>query len=276
MNSQILLNNSELALASYATLNTDDLILQTTALQEAGFSNLQAANFASRYSVVTQFDDISETGNSSFNATVFKDADGNLTLAFRGTLEAADFVPTDFDIWKRGAGYDQIIAMCNWWSRVSNSSGQLVDQYQLSILNKDEDAPSNSVELYSFNGNSFYLEKAPSAVASGELADELNNDIDGLIDVSGHSLGAHLALAFNTLFPDITNEVTGFNTPGFKIHKSIKTFSRNLAEKFLLQITVRTLPIFSRMNQALVTSPGMPLLDCILRITLSVKSSVFQ
>src|SRR3546814_19245516 len=29
------------------------------------------------------------------------------------------------------------------------------------------------------------------------------------------SLGAHLAPAFNTLFPGVTNQVTAFNTPGF-------------------------------------------------------------
>ena len=103
INSADLLLNAEFALAAYANLvdGTLDTDAQKASLVNAGMTEKQAANFASRYSVVTQFDDITEIGGSSFNATVFKDA-SKLTLAFRGTLELGDFAPTDFDIWQHG------------------------------------------------------------------------------------------------------------------------------------------------------------------------------
>ena len=69
----------------------------------------QAAEFAARYpDIVTQFNDT----ETSLSATVFKDASGNLTLAFRGTAELTgspnDLTPTDADIFLHGYGYDQI------------------------------------------------------------------------------------------------------------------------------------------------------------------------
>jgi len=91
-----LFNNAELSLAAYADLVSGPISGQIDDLIDAGMSNKQATEFAKRYTdVVTQFDDITETGSSSFNATVFKDASGNLTLSFRGTLEAPDFLPTE-------------------------------------------------------------------------------------------------------------------------------------------------------------------------------------
>ncbi|MBY0268810.1 MAG: hypothetical protein K2X06_02970 [Burkholderiales bacterium] len=56
---------------------------------------------------------------------------------------------------------------------------------------------------------------APSVVATGGLWNELNTDSNGKIDVTGHSLGGHLALAFNKLFAVVTGQVTVFNAPGF-------------------------------------------------------------
>jgi Ca2+-binding RTX toxin-like protein len=218
INSTELLLNAEFALAAYANLDdgTLDRDAQRAALVNAGMTETQAANFASHYSVVTQFDDITETGNSSFNATVFKDAGGNLTLAFRGTLEAPDFFPTDLDIWLRGAGYDQIIAMYNWWLRVSTPADELVNQYKFGIHSSSDPEPPNAVvELYTQGNNTLYLETISQVEATGELVDDLAADPDQKLDVAGHSLGAHLALAFNTLFSNDTNQVTGFNTPGF-------------------------------------------------------------
>src|SRR3990167_3519104 len=126
MNTKNLFDNAELALAAYATLTTSDLATQTTALKNAGLSASQADNFAPRYQVVTQFNDTPIEGGTgtSFSATVFKDTSGNLTLAIRGTLELTgnpnDIIPTDANIAFNGAGYDQIVAMYNWWTRASS------------------------------------------------------------------------------------------------------------------------------------------------------------
>lgn len=202
IDSENLVLNAELSLAAYADLanGTLDNDAQRLALRAAGFSTEQAINFSSKYTVVTQYDDISETGETSFSATIFKDTSGQLTLAIKGTLELTDvpgdIFPTDLNILNFGAGYDQIVAMYNWWLRISSPVGSTVPQYNYSVL------------LGS-------LQQLDSVGASGELYDSLLMDSDQKLDVTGHSLGAHLALAFNTLFPNEVNQVTGFNTPGF-------------------------------------------------------------
>ncbi len=129
-------SQAELALASYTSLSPG--IPNTIALQDdgKGLSTEQAKQFAQTYKVVTQYTDTPAEGGlgTSFSATVFKDTSGNLTLAFRGTLELAgtpNDLSTDADIAFQGAGYDQIIAMYNWWKLVSMLAGQMVGQYKI-------------------------------------------------------------------------------------------------------------------------------------------------
>ncbi|MEO1766809.1 hypothetical protein [Thiobacter aerophilum] len=133
MDASILAKQAEFALAAYANLQPG--VPNQTALQDQGkgMSARQAEEFAAHYTVVTQFTDtVAEGGlGTSFSATVFADAYGNLTLAIRGTLEAGDFVPTDSSIATAGVGYDQIVAMWNWWQRVSNLAAMAVTQYRL-------------------------------------------------------------------------------------------------------------------------------------------------
>jgi hypothetical protein len=133
-----LLEFSELALASYANLDpskpTDG---QITALNDADFTVTKAEAFAIRYpAVITQFNDTAAEGGAgtSLSATIFKDAEGNLTLAFRGTLEklgTPNDLSTDADILGSGAAYDQIVAMANWWRSVSATPGEMVVQHRL-------------------------------------------------------------------------------------------------------------------------------------------------
>jgi Ca2+-binding RTX toxin-like protein len=171
------------------------------------------AHFVERYpEVVTQFND----STTSYSATVFKDASGNLTLAIRGTLEAGDFVPTDLNIAVDGAGYDQIIAMANWWRRASSPQGQMVQQYRVAPYGIGPGTPSDGVFLYSGPGVLYFLEAGPAVAATGELVGSLGFDADHRVDVVGHSLGGHLSMAFNTLFLATVAEVAVFNAPGFK------------------------------------------------------------
>lgn len=216
----MLYNEAELALASYATLENGltDTNAQRAALRAAGFTTKQAEEFAKRYTeVVTQFNDTA----TSFSATVFKDTSGNLTLAIRGTLELTgnpnDLIPTDANIALNGAGYDQIVAMYNWWTRASAPAGQTVQQYGLvGYVPTGGSSRPNGVALYvNAAGVVFYLTSASAVSATGELVSGLASDADHRVDVTGHSLGAHLSLAFNTLFPGITNKAIGFDTPGF-------------------------------------------------------------
>jgi len=126
-----LFNDAEMAAAAYADLLSGpmDNDLNRTALSAAeggGMSLTQVEKFATRYpTAVAQYDD-AKNGTTSFSATIFKNTvanvPGSLTLAFRGTREQSgtpNDLTTDLDIFNSGAGYDQIVAMANWWRKVS-------------------------------------------------------------------------------------------------------------------------------------------------------------
>ena len=191
-------NQAELALAAYANLGIDSATNKVN-LKAASFSDKQADEFIKRYpTVVTQYTD----PTTSFTATVFKDPAGNLTLALRGTLEGRDYV-TNGDIALAGTGYDQLVSMVNWWQRASNPNGQSVTQYQLKtyIGGLDPAPPAGAMLLYQSGSTTTYLEPAASAQATGELLAAVGADADHRLDVTGHSLGGHLAMAFGSLFP---------------------------------------------------------------------------
>jgi hypothetical protein len=147
MNTKTIFEQSELALAAYATLNNSALSGQKVSLINAGFSGAQADAFAPRYAVVSSYHD----ADTSFDATVFKDASGNLTLAIRGTLDTGDFFPTDGMLVSRGVAYNQAIAMWNWWQRVSNPWDTPVAQYRLTQIPA---VPANAISL----GGGLFLE----------------------------------------------------------------------------------------------------------------------
>lgn len=48
------------------------------------------------------------------------------------------------------------------------------------------------------------------------------------INVTGHSLGGHLALAFSRLFPNLVDEVYTYNAPGFKDNSEVNNFFASL------------------------------------------------
>jgi len=171
----------------------------------------QAKQFAQTYSVVTQYTDTPAEGGlgTSFSATVFKDAQGNLTLAIRGTAEligSPNDLTTDADIALAGAAYDQIVAMYNWWQRETAPKDSLVAQYRLVQTSSDPRA-------IVLNGKC--LEPAGEVAAGGKLRDVISGDADRKLDVTGHSLGGHLAMVFGALFPVHAGPVTVFNAPGF-------------------------------------------------------------
>jgi hypothetical protein len=65
----------------------------------------QAADFVTRYTaVLTTYRD----GSTGLDLTVFSDATGNLTIAFRGTSEVVDLVPPEY-----AAALNSVIA-ANW------------------------------------------------------------------------------------------------------------------------------------------------------------------
>jgi hypothetical protein len=85
---------AQFSLAAYANLSIGEIVgTNNAALQQAGFSQAQADEFAKHYTVVDQYSDA--TGVS---ATVFADASGNKYLAVRGTEGLTDYLTDLVDV----------------------------------------------------------------------------------------------------------------------------------------------------------------------------------
>ena len=221
MSARAMLQSAQLALASYAALLPGSTGAQRPALETdgVGMTSTQAREFTSVYTeVVTTFDDTRDDGGSSsgFQVAVLEDASGNLSIAFRGVFGPED-IPAALDIGGFGAAYSQIVAMANWWARASAPVGQSVQQFRLNSYPVGS-VPSGAVVIGTDAASAVVLESALSAAAfSGDknLSTALALDPDGKVDVTGHSLGGHLAMAFSSLFTSRTGMVTVFNAPGF-------------------------------------------------------------
>jgi pimeloyl-ACP methyl ester carboxylesterase len=214
-------NQSELALASYASLVSGTLISQITSLRQngEGMATTQATEFVNRYTeVITQF-----TDPSGFSATVFLSSDNQLTLAIRGTddiggldgLNGSD-IDDDINIATNGLATEQLLVMYNWWQRVNYPAGQDVAQYSIASYSDGSlGTPIAGSKLwYSAGGVDFYFEPS-TAKATGEIAEAIAKTGDNQLDVTGHSLGGYLSLAFSGLFAGDVESTTVFNAPGF-------------------------------------------------------------
>jgi len=212
INSDTLYAQASLAQAAYAealAAGSPVGVLKEQLKDDADFAETQATAFAADFAVVLQYNDsIAEGGlDTGLSLTVFRDKATNaLTLAIRGTSpsDVRDLL-TDGDIFVGGAGYDQIVALFNWWQRASTAAGP-VPQYFFVL--------DNTFYPDALPVGGGYLARTHDASATGTLVAALAAG-GGRVDVTGHSLGGHLAMAFQALFPrhgvDLSSEdpITG-------------------------------------------------------------------
>jgi Ca2+-binding RTX toxin-like protein len=196
MNATKAFEQAELALGAYAVLlpgRTDDQRARLVA--DAQMSPKQSEQFANRYpDVIAQVNDAA----SGLSLTVFRGADGAIALALRGTEPALnDWFPTNVNVAINGAGYQQIAALYNAWQRLTHRLGEEITIYGVDLSN-----PANPVVARTVAND---LGSATAPLISPGAA----------VDVAGHSLGGHLALAFAGLFPLNARQVHAFNAPGF-------------------------------------------------------------
>ncbi|MCG8024573.1 MAG: hypothetical protein JAZ02_11390 [Candidatus Thiodiazotropha endolucinida] len=211
---------SILSEASYADFDTNGAIAQTdveNALVAREFSSAQAADFITHWQVVHHLPN-TPTG---YSATVFESFDnpGEYVFAIRGTEPPhwlTDVVLTDIaDIGADGIALNQAIDLFNYYQRLITPSGE-APQYALyegillppqgvtEFIQLDEGSGAVSAPRYR------YLINTDPASGLGVIPSSAST-----IDVTGHSLGGHLALILSRLDPYRTGQVYTYNAPGF-------------------------------------------------------------
>lgn len=207
---------SQLAQASYALFNSGSAL--TVLQREGGFTASQAREFlgldesgasvaGKGYTVVPnshQPDDII----TGFSATVFRNnATNKLTIALRGTDGLQDILQ-DVDLARDGYAKDQIYSLYNYIQRLTNTGtvAQWVRRYVI-------DEGGEAVPVWELTGTAQGLGIVPAGAQ---------------VDITGHSLGGHLAMAASRLFPSLVNQVYTYNAPGFLNNSTVNDFFASL------------------------------------------------
>ena len=165
MNTVQLLDYAELAFAGYGQFNESGRPPQprelTTLNRDThGFSDLQSKRFGKLFEVaVSTFEDATSPGGSgrtSFDTTVFRRLDGadkgKIFISFRGTAQQFDApLPNDISAADEILGFraaaSQIVAMYNWWQRVSTVDRTDLPQYRIVHRLFGQTAPAGGVYL---------------------------------------------------------------------------------------------------------------------------------
>jgi Ca2+-binding RTX toxin-like protein len=250
---QDLFQQAQLAEAAYAIFlnNSGNLLTDNdeikVALIASGFSkdqnnptqSAQATAFLDQWRIVDQYtapDVIFGLGGTGFSGTLFQNiSTGAYTFSLRGTAGLTDLSADAGDVLVDGIALDQIVDMYNYWQSLTHAGVYQAKQLMAmatetlalnaayavstpaglayeSILRARTDIvidyPGRTVRAIQ-SVDSTQLSDARLQSGSGVLAGATN------VNVEGHSLGGHLAMAFSRLFPDVTNEVTAVNGAGF-------------------------------------------------------------
>jgi hypothetical protein len=243
---QDLFQQSQLAEAAYANFSSNTGVLLTNEIDvkaalttgEGKFSLTQAADFIKHWQVV---DSLPDTG-SGFSATLFESLDnpGVYSYAIRGTAQPLqDLLLADGQgIVRNGLAISQIVDMYNDWKRINTPAGSTYQAAQLVTLQAETTALSQGlisladlrarpdIILESVGlpgGTSDYIVKTIQYVNSSQLTDASLRTGTGVLsslscsalDVTGHSLGGHLASAFTRLFSGTGASAITINGAGF-------------------------------------------------------------
>ena len=243
---QELYQQAQLAEAAYANfiaanggvITNNDAVIR--ALQDGGFSAAQAAAFVSQWRVVNQYTAPFTQGvfGTGFSGTLFQNTQtGTYTFSLRGTNDlVADVFGADVgDIVADGLALDQVVGMYNYWQSLTHSG--VYQAKQLNSLTAETTALNAAYAISTVAGLAYettlrartdividYPSRTVRAIVtvdSTQLSDPRLRTGTGTlpvtasVNVDGHSLGGHLAMAFSRLFPSSTTSVTAVNGAGF-------------------------------------------------------------
>ena len=252
---------ASLAEASYADLieNGAD---NKQALMDSGFSDSQANDILSRWSVRTPLPNTS----TGFSMTLFEGVD-DFVLAFRGTEPTKQWfkdIQADVgDIVADGIALDQIIDLVNYWAWVKSDGAYTAAKLEVLeaetlALNVAMSLDKTTQALYfaamalrddviidlTYNpitDSVTYLVRRVVWEDSNTAFDDpkyqnglgLGDDIAAKgLTVTGHSLGGHLASAFTRLFPEANADALTINGAGFGILGLTGYAAKNVSNLF--------------------------------------------
>ena len=237
-NIQNLHDLAETSLATYAFLDSsmrEDVALAAR-LQKvdvgASFTLDQATNFVAKYKLLSSQPNVETNG---FSATVFQDKEsGTKVLALRGTeftqglgqILVDGLVADGLGIGGSGYANLQGLEMCRYWKRLNTVGGQAVSYTDAELINLYalKLGPVAGTAALTMPPLTLLVSAGFVAFANGLKADVgVDSGVAGeaviakgeKIDVTGHSLGGHLAQLFSRIFPESINEVVTLNAPTF-------------------------------------------------------------
>ena len=169
-----------------------------------GITQAQAEYFSSKYVVVQQINN-SETG---FSATLFQDIEtGEYHLAIRGSASFSfiepDWIDANVNNLFNGIAFNQVADLLNFYLRLTHSEEVAQFEFEEVILPEDSTAPEASIIIeyvYEDLDNDGDVENSIKYLVFSDKDDP----VPGLaaitdnqkINVTGHSLGGHLASVF--------------------------------------------------------------------------------
>ncbi len=184
----------------------------------ADMTTAQAEYFADNYRVIQQQD----TTASGFSATLFQNIHTNeYHFSMRGTDEGffgADWQDANYNNGVSGIATNQVVDMLNFYLRLTQDTNVDVPQYEFDTVILASDLPPPSQPYYEISrlmigGEEIVeygiLNQSSTATGFDNITDSTS------LNVTGHSLGGHLASVFSLLFPQVTVETSTFNSAGF-------------------------------------------------------------
>lgn len=206
MNINTMLHEAFLAQAAYvdkldAGMTGD--VLVTRLISNKYITQAQAEYFAERYEVVKQSENL-ETG---FSATLFKEIKtGEYHLAVRGSAEPGlnepDWTDANPANGLYGISYNQVTDLLNFYLQLSHTSGNVAQfSFKEDYFFQDDAPPSqpyiliDTLEMEPGVTRTTYLtfSEIDAAPAFGSITNTQQ------LNLTGHSLGGHLASAFTLL-----------------------------------------------------------------------------
>ncbi|MES9957227.1 MAG: putative Ig domain-containing protein [Sedimenticola sp.] len=214
---------------------------------EGEFSVTQAEAFASKWIVIHH----QKNTESGFSATLFKNGSGEYVLGIRGSefswypFNNTDLLSTGInDIAIDGLAIHQIVDLYNYWQQLTAAKGSvykvktletqssLTADYNKARLGQVTSTGESAEDfLKKFHArNDVIIDNEPNGKIVRQVT-EVNSDtlygderrtglgisglVSGKVDVTGHSLGGHLATAFTRLFPSLNSTAYSINGAGF-------------------------------------------------------------